>query len=469
LWKETPKVLGKQNSRVDSGGEEKSYREFYLQADITQSKFAMVLFAIPLIGFIFNDYMFFGLSTMFYGVISVRIALLIVTGLELSFIGRVKSYNAYDKILFFAVLAMILGGGVINATRPSNFIIASIISIVSVFVLYLIVPLKFKFQVFLASFLTVGESLIILILSKNIGDSVLFTLLFSMFVANLVAAFGAWQTHSYRRKNYSEFMQRKALQDELEKHANQLSELVEERTKDLVQAQSRLMQSERLATIGEMAGMVGHDLRNPLAAIKNASYYLRKKQGSSLGDNGTDMLNAIDRSVEHANSIVADLLDFSREIHLDLEEYSPKSLVNYVLLAINIPGNVKITQKIASEPTVWVDANKIERVFTNLVKNAIEAMPAGGTIEISSRRNGENVDFIFADTGSGMSEDVIGKIFTPLFTTKAEGMGFGLAICKRIVEAHGGKIGVESTLNKGTTFTISLPIEQQHKKETSNN
>jgi len=448
LWKETPKVLGKQNSRVDSGGEEKSYREFYLQADVTQSKFAMVLFAIPLIGFIFNDYMFFGLSTMFYG-------------LELSFIGRVKSYNAYDKILFFAVLAMILGGGVINATRPSNFIIASIISIVSVFVLYLIVPLKFKFQVFLASFLTVGESLIILILSKNIGDSVLFTLLFSMFVANLVAAFGAWQTHSYRRKNYSEFMQRKALQDELEKHANQLS--------DLVQAQSRLMQSERLATIGEMAGMVGHDLRNPLAAIKNASYYLRKKQGSSLGDNGTDMLNAIDRSVEHANSIVADLLDFSREIHLDLEEYSPKSLVNYVLLAINIPGNVKITQKIASEPTVWVDANKIERVFTNLVKNAIEAMPAGGTIEISSRRNGENVDFIFADTGSGMSEDVIGKIFTPLFTTKAEGMGFGLAICKRIVEAHGGKIGVESTLNKGTTFTISLPIEQQHKKETSNN
>ena len=159
----------------------------------------MVLFAIPLIGFVFNDYMFFGLSNMFYGVISVRVALLFITGLELSFIGKVKSYSAYDKILVFAILAMIIGGGVINATRPSNYIITSIISIVSVFVLYLIVPLKFKFQVFLASFLTVGESLIVLILSKNLGDSVLFTLLFSMFVANLVAAFGAWQTHSYRR------------------------------------------------------------------------------------------------------------------------------------------------------------------------------------------------------------------------------------------------------------------------------
>ncbi|MGA2682656.1 MAG: ATP-binding protein [Candidatus Bathyarchaeia archaeon] len=462
-------MFGNQKLAAVKEGEEKGYREFYLQADIKQSKLAMVLFVIPIMGFIFNDYMFFSLSNMFFGIVSVRAALLFISGLELAFVGRVKSYRAYDKILFLAILALVIGGGVINATRPSNFIITSIISIISVFVLYLVVPLKFKFQVFLASFLTVGESLIILILSKNVGTSVLFTLLFSMFVANMVAAFSAWQTHSYRRRNYLESMQRKALQDKLEQDANHLSVLVEERTKDLTEAQSRLVQSERLAAIGEMAGMVGHDLRNPLAAIKNASYYLRKKQGSIIGDNGEDMLNAIDRSVEHANSIVADLLDFSREIHLDLEEYSPKSLVNYVLLAMHIPSNIKITQKIQSEPTVWVDANKIERVFTNLVKNAFEAMPNGGTLEISSRQNGENVEFILADTGSGISEDIIGKIFTPLFTTKAQGMGFGLAICKRIVEAHGGKIGVESTLNKGTTFTISLPIEQPNKKETLNN
>jgi len=462
-------MFGNQKLAAVKEGEEKGYREFYLQADIKQSKLAMVLFVIPIMGFIFNDYMFFSLSNMFFGIVSVRAALLFISGLELAFVGRVKSYRAYDKILFLAILALVIGGGVINATRPSNFIITSIISIISVFVLYLVVPLKFKFQVFLASFLTVGESLIILILSKNVGTSVLFTLLFSMFVANMVAAFSAWQTHSYRRRNYLESMQRKALQDKLEQDANHLSVLVEERTKDLTEAQSRLVQSERLAAIGEMAGMVGHDLRNPLAAIKNASYYLRKKQGSIIGDNGEDMLNAIDRSVEHANSIVADLLDFSREIHLDLEEYSPKSLVNYVLLAMHIPSNIKITQKIQSEPTVWVDANKIERVFTNLVKNAFEAMPNGGTLEISSRQNGENVEFILADTGSGISEDIIGKIFTPLFTTKAQGMGFGLAICKRIVEAHGGKIGVESTLNKGTTFIISLPIEQPNKKETLNN
>jgi signal transduction histidine kinase len=274
-----------------------------------------------------------------------------------------------------------------------------------------------------------------------------------MFVANLIAAFGAWKIHTYRKRTFQEFMQRKALQEELEKHANQLSELVAERTHDLVEAQSRLVQSERLAAIGEMAGMVGHDLRNPLAAIKNANYYLKKKPGSN--ENNIEMLTIIDKAVDHANSIVADLLDFSREIHLELEEYSPKSLINYVLLSIKIPSNIKITQNMQSETIIMIDANKIERVFVNLIKNAFDAMPNGGTLEISSRQNNGNVEFTFYDTGNGMSEDVIAKIFTPLFTTKAQGMGFGLAICKRMIEAHGGKIQVESSPNKGAKRDFS--------------
>ena len=96
-----------------------------------------------------------------------------------------------------------------------------------------------------------------------------------------------------------------------------------------------------------------------------------------------------------------------------------------------------------------IDANKIERVFVNLIKNAFDAMPNGGTLEISSRQNNGNVEFTFSDTGNGMSEDVIAKIFTPLFTTKAQGMGFGLAICKRMIEAHGGKIQVERQPKQG--------------------
>jgi PAS domain S-box-containing protein len=250
------------------------------------------------------------------------------------------------------------------------------------------------------------------------------------------------------------------MHEKLREYTEGLELTVQERTRELVETQTRLVRSERLATIGELAGMVGHDLRNPLAGIKNANYFLKKKYNASLDDKGKEMLAIIDRSVEHADNIVGDLLDYSREIKLELEEYSPKSLIDYVLLSIKPSSRIKIIDHTESFPTILVDANKIERVFVNLIRNAIDAMPEGGTLEVSSRQNGENVELAFADTGIGMSSDVIAKIFTPLFTTKAQGMGLGLAICKRVVEAHHGKITVESTLNKGTIFTITLPINQ---------
>jgi PAS domain S-box-containing protein len=261
--------------------------------------------------------------------------------------------------------------------------------------------------------------------------------------------------------------EQKQRSEKIEEYSRGLEFTVSERTKELVEAQARLLKTERLVAIGELAAMVGHDLRNPLAGIKNAAYFLRKKQASFIGDSGNEMLTVIDRSVEYANNIVTDLLEFSREIHLELEEYSPKSLVNYIMLTINIPRNVKISEHTQSYPSIWIDVNKVERVFINLIKNAIDAMPNGGTIDIRSCPRGGNVEFTFADTGSGMSAEVMARIFTPLFTTKAKGMGLGLAICKRIVEAHGGKITVESTLNKGTTFTVLFPIEQKIGLETN--
>ena len=102
----------------------------------------------------------------------------------------------------------------------------------------------------------------------------------------------------------------------------------------------------------------------------------------------------------------------------------------------------------------------MQRVFINLIKNAIEAMPDGGTLEIASTQNMDDLQITFTDTGIGMPEEVVTKLFTPLFTTKARGMGLGLPICKRIVEAHGGKISVQSIPNKGTTFTVKLHSER---------
>lgn len=451
-------MFGSKNAGADIQEDEKGYREFYFEADVKQSKLALVLFTVPIAGFFFNDYLFFGLSNVFYELISLRLALLTLIILEFFYVGKVKSYKTYDKIIFGGSLAIAIGGGIINITRPSNYALASILTIISVFVIYLVVPLKFKLQLILSTIISVGEVLIVLALSKNVEVSADFTLVFSMIVANLIAIFSARQVHIYRKRTYREFVKRKALEEELEQHANQLSELVAKRTKDLVEAQSRLVKSERFAAIGELAGMVGHDLRNPLAAIKNASYFLRKKE-VSLDEHSAEMLNAIDRSVEYSDKIIRDLLDYSREIRLDLGEYSPKSLVNYAILDVTVPGNIKITQDTQGEPAIWVDANRIERVFINLIKNAFDAMPNGGKLRISTRQDGSNVEFVFADTGSGIPESIIGKVFTPLFTTKAQGMGFGLAICKRFVEAHGGKICVESANGEGAKFIVSLPID----------
>lgn len=232
---------------------------------------------------------------------------------------------------------------------------------------------------------------------------------------------------------------------------------------ELEEANKRLLKAERMAAIGELAGMVGHDLRNPLSGIKNAVYLLKKKQGHLLDNGGNETLLIMDKAIEHANKIVNDLLEYSRELHLDYEECSPKSLASCTLLAITVPSQIKVVERIEDFPKIWVDVHKMQRVFTNLVKNSIDAMPNGGLLDISSRQNEQTVEFSFVDTGSGMSEDVVQKIFTPLFTTKAQGMGFGLSICKRIVEAHCGKIEVESALNKGTKFTITLPIKPKSK------
>ncbi len=257
----------------------------------------------------------------------------------------------------------------------------------------------------------------------------------------------------------------KQVEKKLKEYSEGLELTVAARTQELVEANDRLVKAERFAAIGELAGMIGHDLRNPLTAIKNAVYYLDRKQSTSMDAKTKEMFKIIDRSVDHANKIIGNLLEYSKEITLEIEEATPKSLLDYILLMIQIPNHIKIMDRTQDEPIIWVDSNKLERVFINLITNAIDAMPEKGSLVIGSRVEGENVEFTFTDTGTGMTEQTKSKIFMPLFTTKAQGMGFGLAICKRIIEAHGGKIAVESSLSKGTTFIVTLPIEQKPKIE----
>jgi signal transduction histidine kinase len=219
------------------------------------------------------------------------------------------------------------------------------------------------------------------------------------------------------------------------------------------------MMEERLKAIEQLAAMVGHDLRNPLTGIANATYYLRMKIGSKLGPRIIEMLDLIDKDVEYSNKIVNDLLEYSGAIKLELSENTPKSILKDALLLVNVPANVKILDFTEDKPKINVDVDKMKRAFVNIIKNSFDAMPQGGTVTIKSKKTRDNVEISFADTGAGIPKETLERLFTPLFTTKARGMGFGLAICKRIIEAHGGKTSVESTVGKGTTFTLIIPIE----------
>jgi signal transduction histidine kinase len=224
------------------------------------------------------------------------------------------------------------------------------------------------------------------------------------------------------------------------------------------------MMEERVNTIGELAAMIGHDLRNPLTGISGAAYYLKKKYGTVIDERGREMLEVIEKDVNYSNKIVSDLLEYSGPIKLDLQETTAKSAVADALAHFDFPENIQIVDLTKSTPAIKIDTDKMKRVFINIIKNAIDAMIDGGKLTINSEKINGNVKITFADTGLGISEENLKKLFGPLFTTKAKGMGLGLAICKRIAEAHGGRVSVESVVNKGTTFTITVPIEPQLKK-----
>ncbi len=256
---------------------------------------------------------------------------------------------------------------------------------------------------------------------------------------------------------------RKDMEKKLEKYSKNLEEIVQQKTSQLAEAQAQIIKSERLTAIGELAGMIGHDLRNPLTGIKNASYYLKKKETQGLSAQSKEMLEIIDKCVGHSNKIINDLLDYSKEMRLERKETSIENLIVQALAMVQIPKKVKVVKHVAYSAKMKVDSDKLERVFINLVKNAVDAMPDGGLISIIAKQESNNLEISFTDTGMGIPDEALPKLFSPLSTTKAQGMGFGLAICKRIVEAHGGTISFKTSKGKGTTFTVTLPIEHSAK------
>lgn len=256
----------------------------------------------------------------------------------------------------------------------------------------------------------------------------------------------------------SDITELKRDEEQLKRYSEHLTELVEERTK-------RLKDAERLATIGETALMVGHDLRNPLQAIVNTAYLAESKIESlspqecnnSMNQSLLEYLRTIDRQSEYMNKIVSDLQDYARPLRPEIMEISLSSFVADVLAGMKIPEDIDVQTEIEDRLSWKVDPTMMVRVLVNLVNNAIQAMPTKGTLIITAFSSEKGMVLNVEDDGVGIPSDLIPKIFNPLFTTKPKGMGLGLVVARRMVEAQGGSLDLNSNAGKGTIAVIRMP------------
>ena len=219
-----------------------------------------------------------------------------------------------------------------------------------------------------------------------------------------------------------------------------------------------IIKKERLAAIGEMASIVGHEIRNPLAVIGNSIYYLEQKFPELFkNDAAAKHFNNMNAQVRSANKIIEDILDYARSRELALERGSINDLISKTLSVIVIPKNIRQALNLSKDISATLfDPEEMTQVITNVIRNAIEAMPEGGTLSIETAPHQEGIEVRVKDTGSGISKENLDKIFEPLFTTKTKGTGLGMAIVKKIIDRHKGTISINSEPGKGTAVTIRV-------------
>ena len=233
---------------------------------------------------------------------------------------------------------------------------------------------------------------------------------------------------------------------------------LEESMHELEHTQQALVANERMAALGEMAATVGHELRNPLSVLTNSLYLIRTKVAAENDDRMRRHLDTADREVAAATLIVSDLLEFSHPrtanpISVDVVELLTES-------ASVAPPPTGIGVELPDEviPPVVADRDQIRQVVLNLLTNAYEAMPKGGTVRIGARVVGDAVEVTVSDTGVGMDEQTVAQVFEPFFSMKVKGTGLGLVVSKRIVEAHAGTLRIVSQPGQGATAVMTLPL-----------
>jgi len=263
-----------------------------------------------------------------------------------------------------------------------------------------------------------------------------------------------------------------------EREIRRLNEELGQKIVQLQGAQEELVRKEKLSILGQLSGSIGHELRNPLGVMSNALYFLKMVLAES-DETVKEYLGIIGTEIENSSRIITDLLDFARTRPPRLSPVAPEELIRRSLVRCAVPDNVTVTVDITEGlPHLHIDPLQMEQVLTNFITNGVQAMSDGGALHISARLaldTGKDpggspvvdvgtgappgfLDIGVADTGQGITPENMKKLFQPLFTTKAKGIGLGLVVCRSLTETNGGRIEVESRPGKGTCFTVKLPV-----------
>ncbi len=230
--------------------------------------------------------------------------------------------------------------------------------------------------------------------------------------------------------------------------------------------QSEIIQNERLAIIGKMSAQVAHEIRNPLSALTLNIDLLEDEIKGYTGTNTTEaqeLVLAIKHELKGLHNVLDDYLQFTRLPKIKLDKGNINVTVEEILAFMEEEfrvHNIAVRKSFEPElPPINIDYDQLRRAFINLIRNAVEAMPDGGTLDIATRINENWVEITFMDSGEGISEQNLEQIFTPFFSTKAGGTGLGLSITKHIIGEHGGEISCESRRHEGTRFVVRLPVD----------
>ena len=217
---------------------------------------------------------------------------------------------------------------------------------------------------------------------------------------------------------------------------------------------------KRLSTIGELAGGVAHELRNPLGIIRNAAYFLRVSQ-KELSQDAKDAFDELERGLATSNRLVSELLDYVREPIRHESEFPLTAAIDEALSGIEISVAVHYVHPVGQDDVVCrADKEQIVQIIDNLIRNAVEAMPNGGQLKIRAMHQDNNVVLEVVDSGAGIAATDLEKIFEPLFSRKTKGIGFGLAVSRRYAELNHGSLEVNSVPGCGATFRLTLPAPE---------